>query len=311
MIYFLSIIWIISALLCLLTRKPIRIVVYLGIFSSIAAVCFFVLGAPDIAMAEIAVSSFATIFLIISFEKYFSVVSEVPSHYQQRERVSSRIKNLSVPVCFTLLLFGLFAFFIPDVNVNTYLRDLYLVGFQSAVGGENAVTSIYLGYRMYDTLFEALMLLVSVVAATHMSCYTEHDETEVHIEGGQKPGLVEVYTIRIICPLMLLFGIYLVYNGHISPGGGFQGGVAIASFFICRFLLQNKYDLHVTKLLAMEKLVFAAIAMLAIGFIFLGVYIRFPEVREVYLIMMNILIAMKVACGFVIIFYRYVAYERL
>jgi len=31
---------------------------------------------------------------------------------------------------------------------------------------------------------------------------------------------------------ILLFGIYLVLYGHITPGGGFGGGIVIASAFI-------------------------------------------------------------------------------
>ena len=31
---------------------------------------------------------------------------------------------------------------------------------------------------------------------------------------------------------ILLFGIYLIMYGHITPGGGFGGGVVIASAFI-------------------------------------------------------------------------------
>lgn len=33
----------------------------------------------------------------------------------------------------------------------------------------------------------------------------------------------------ITLPLALLLGIYIVLHGHLSPGGGFQGGVIIAS----------------------------------------------------------------------------------
>jgi len=314
MIYVFLSIWVISAILCIHDRHPIRIVIYLGIFSTISAVCFFILGAPDVAMAEIAVSSFATIFLIISFEKYFSIVSEShsgsTSGSPRMEKAIKRVKKLALPVCFSILLFALFIYFIPDAAANTYLRNLYITGFYTAVGGENAVTAIYLGYRMYDTLFEALMLLVSVVAATHMSCYTEADITEVHVDDTVKPGLVDMYTIRLICPAMLLFGMYLVLNGHISPGGGFQGGIAIASFFICKHLIHNMYDMHLSKVLIFEKMVFTAIALLAAVCIFMGLYIHFPEISNAYLISMNLLIALKVACGFLVIFYRFVAFER-
>lgn len=43
---------------------------------------------------------------------------------------------------------------------------------------ENLVTAIYLNYRYYDTLFEALMLLFSIIAVIYMSIHEggEHYE---------------------------------------------------------------------------------------------------------------------------------------
>ena len=35
-----------------------------------------------------------------------------------------------------------------------------------------------------------------------------------------------------LVPLMIIFGIYVVLNGHISPGGGFSGGAIIGSGLI-------------------------------------------------------------------------------
>lgn len=37
---------------------------------------------------------------------------------------------------------------------------------------------------------------------------------------------------RLTVGLILLFGIYIVLHGHISPGGGFAGGVIIALSFV-------------------------------------------------------------------------------
>ncbi|MBL7131960.1 MAG: MnhB domain-containing protein, partial [Candidatus Omnitrophica bacterium] len=37
---------------------------------------------------------------------------------------------------------------------------------------------------------------------------------------------------RLTVGLILLFGIYIVLHGHISPGGGFAGGLIIALSFI-------------------------------------------------------------------------------
>lgn len=47
-------------------------------------------------------------------------------------------------------------------------------------------------------------------------------------------------TSRKLFPVTLLFGLYLLVNGHLSPGGGFQGGVVIGSALILADLSQEK-----------------------------------------------------------------------
>lgn len=37
---------------------------------------------------------------------------------------------------------------------------------------------------------------------------------------------------RMLIPFIQLFGIYVILNGHLSPGGGFPGGVIIGSSFV-------------------------------------------------------------------------------
>ena len=34
---------------------------------------------------------------------------------------------------------------------------------------------------------------------------------------------------RVLLPLIFLFGVYVIMNGHLSAGGGFQGGAIVAS----------------------------------------------------------------------------------
>jgi multicomponent Na+:H+ antiporter subunit B len=34
---------------------------------------------------------------------------------------------------------------------------------------------------------------------------------------------------RVISPYIMLFGLYVVFHGHYSPGGGFQGGALMAA----------------------------------------------------------------------------------
>ncbi len=50
-------------------------------------------------------------------------------------------------------------------NLYTYITS----NFYSDTGSINAVTAIYLDYRVFDTLFETLLLLVSVIGIIYFS----------------------------------------------------------------------------------------------------------------------------------------------
>lgn len=58
---------------------------------------------------------------------------------------------------------------------------------------------------------------------------------------GQGP-IIET-SVRILVPFIQLYGLYVIVHGHYSPGGGFQGGVALGASFI---LLGLAFDLPTT-----------------------------------------------------------------
>jgi multicomponent Na+:H+ antiporter subunit B len=44
---------------------------------------------------------------------------------------------------------------------------------------------------------------------------------------------------RLIAGLIFLYGIYIVLHGHLTPGGGFAGGVIIAGAFVLLILAEG------------------------------------------------------------------------
>lgn len=44
---------------------------------------------------------------------------------------------------------------------------------------------------------------------------------------GQSP--IILLGTRFLSPYIMLFGLYVIFHGHYSPGGGFQGGTLLAS----------------------------------------------------------------------------------
>ncbi len=57
-----------------------------------------------------------------------------------------------------------------------------------------------------------------------------HDQNRKNKE--YEPGVVIRLVTRMMCPFIIMFGAYVLTHGHLTPGGGFQGGVVIASAFI-------------------------------------------------------------------------------
>ena len=318
MIYGILVFWILISIMLLREEKVGRLIIYFGIYSLIAAAGFLILGSPDVAMAEIAISSFATIFFIIIAEKYYKHAHGLDMTQEEskfEDKKESKLKEYLLPLVFIGIVFAMVLYLVPVNNPNIYLKKEYISRFMTEMGGENAVTAIYLGYRVYDTIFEALVLVVAVVAVLHMSWFDRPSIDDGKHSDINRSGLA-IFIIKIITPLILLFGIYLIINGFLTPGGGFQGGVVVATFFICRYLIYNIFDLPIGRILRMEELVFVSIVLFAIAGIFLGTADHIPErwlsyFQNFYLVIMNGLIGVKVACGFTLLFYRYAGIERL
>ena len=125
--------------------------------------------------------------------------------------------------------------------------------------------------------------------------------------------IVKVIT-RLTVGLIFLFGVYIVLHGHISPGGGFAGGVIIALSFIHLILAYGgdfafrKLDLAKASILeSLGAIIFIVIAI--IGVLFGYFFLNFLGKGEVFSIasagmipLCNIAIALKVGAGLFIIF---------
>ncbi|MGC9512141.1 MAG: hydrogen gas-evolving membrane-bound hydrogenase subunit E [Fidelibacterota bacterium] len=99
----------------------------------------------------------------------------------------------------------------------------------SETGALNLVTAVLVTYRGLDTLGEVTVLFL---VASIFGFYLKQENT-------RRPAPVSplLYTASgMILPLILLTGIYIIVNGHLSPGGGFQGGAFLASAFLLTLL---------------------------------------------------------------------------
>ena len=59
------------------------------------------------------------------------------------------------------------------------------------------------------------------------------------MDNKEKDIIIKICS-SITLPLALLLGIYIVLHGHLSPGGGFQGGVIIASTVLIFYIAYGR-----------------------------------------------------------------------
>lgn len=109
----------------------------------------------------------------------------------------------------------------------------------------------------------------------------------------------------LLYPFVILFGLYIIVNGHDTPGGGFQGGAILATLFIGRFIVNPRNDIRAQLLHDIEQAIFVPLLLFPVVFLLYGLNREFPGLNTPFLVVMNTLIGFKVCLGLTIVVFRF------
>lgn len=155
---------VVAALIAIEIRSLLSSVISFGAVGIGMSIAFLFLGAPDLAIVQIAVEVVLLIFLIRA--TIGRDVVPAGGHIPWPGLVLVCLLSAA------LMLAGLFAFrslnefgtpiiaTVPEAPSNRYLRDAL-----KETGAANVVTSVILDYRAYDTLGEATVLFAAILGA--------------------------------------------------------------------------------------------------------------------------------------------------
>lgn len=98
----------------------------------------------------------------------------------------------------------------------------------------NAVTGVTFDLRGFDTLGEELILFASVIAVALLLRELKDEDRPRPRQSFGGDG-VRAVGFGLVGPTVVL-GLYVALHGYLTPGGGFQGGVVVASAFVLVYL---------------------------------------------------------------------------
>jgi len=98
----------------------------------------------------------------------------------------------------------------------------------------DAVSAVNFDYRGFDTLGEEFILFVSVLGSLLLLRMEAERKEGILMDAAERSrdlgasDAMGLWILAMVAP-KLVFGIYIVTHGQLTPGGGFQGGVILAT----------------------------------------------------------------------------------
>ena len=137
-------------------------------------------------------------------------------------------------LCLILGVAGLPPFADAGNPTNNEVAARYVGSAEAETGAENAVAGMILNYRGFDTFGESCVLFVALCCAELLLRATTpalRKEAEACEKEAARDAILAVVA-RFIVPCVLVFGLCILFHGHLSPGGGFSGGAVLGAALI-------------------------------------------------------------------------------
>ncbi|HWE26151.1 MAG TPA: MnhB domain-containing protein [Myxococcales bacterium] len=185
----------------------------------------------------------------------------------------------------------------------------------------DVVSAVNFDYRAFDTMGEEFILFASVAGAALLLRREEDEEEDESDEEDREKSrappptsdAVRVLGVALV-GLTVAFGLYMISHGAVSPGGGFQGGVILATAPLAVYLaaeartfqrIAPKTLTEAGEASGAAGYVLLGLAGLVLGATFLGNVLPLGRPGEVNgagnIQALNVVVGIEIAAGFVVL----------
>jgi len=189
------------------------------------ALAWLRLGAPDIALTEVAIGSGLTGVLLIGTERRLRsrAAADAPERVRAPLRAAAALLSAGVAGGLAAAILSL-----PEIAPTlapAAVRELPKTGLG------NPVTGALIAFRAIDTLAEKVVLLLALVGVWSLA-----PDRWWGGRPGQRypldPDGVLAFLVRLLVPLGVVYGAYILWVSSDAPGGAFQGGAILAAMWL-------------------------------------------------------------------------------
>ncbi len=154
-----------------------------------------------------------------------------------------------------------------------YLRVAYNPNSTSfTVMSPEVVTSIVWDFRGLDTLFETMVFYLAIIGSVAIARGIKPSPPEKDISKYGLSPIVKTVT-RITIGMILAIAASIALHGHLTPGGGFQGGATAAVAPLLILVIFSKYYLEKLGVRKNVMLSIRSIGLIGIGLTAFSVFI--------------------------------------
>ena len=215
------------AVAAILLTDLFAVVMLFGVYSLLTAAVFMDLDAVDVAFTEAAVGAGVTTVLMLSS-------LHLTKRWEALPRRNPLLGLLVVGVTGAALVYAVLDAPLlgdPSAPVHQHVTPRYIEQGEAEVGMPNLVTAVLASYRGYDTFGETVVIFTAGLAVLLLLGIQEDPRMRPGVSAiGDQVVLRSV--VKVLLPLILLFGLYVQFHGDFGAGGGFQAGVIFATAFV-------------------------------------------------------------------------------
>lgn len=224
-----------------------------GVVGLLIAPLFALFSAPDLALTQLSVEVVTVLLMLLA-------LNFLPKETPRESGLPRKIRDAAVAGIAGLGTGALAYAMMTRAPAFDPISAFHWAQSKPGAGGTNAVNTIIVDFRGYDTFGEIIVLGIAALVIYALSeALLRNPGVTARLaalpqerESGDRHPMMLVVATRLLLPMAMMVGVYIYLRGHNMPGGGFVSGLVFAIAYLMQYMAsgydwshaRQRYDHH-------------------------------------------------------------------